>query len=160
MWASPFPISTPVTIGLRAGEIFGPSRQVTLIDGEANNVIVRLRRTPGETRIWVEDNLPRDDETPPTYAAGASDVPLFFDHPKIEDIQITDDECCNSLQGQRVETRGKRFQPRLHSSAPGVLTPVVLARKLIVFVPSPLVVIDRALKLRPLNNFSSRNPSR
>jgi hypothetical protein len=110
----PFPMTGPVTIGLRAGELFGPSRQTTLIDGEANDVIVRMRRTPGATRVWVEDSLPRDDGSEPTYAAGASDVSVWFAHPKIEDIQITDDECCNALQGQRVEiTSGELYITRL-----------------------------------------------
>lgn len=110
----PFPVTAPVSIGLRAGEVFGPSRQRTLVDGEAQDVIVRFRRTPGPTYIWVEDNLPRDDDSPPSYAAAASDVPLIFAHPKIEDIQITDDECCNSLQGQRVEiTRGELYITRI-----------------------------------------------
>jgi hypothetical protein len=99
----PFPIDTSVALGLRKGELFGPTRQARLTGGEAQDVIVRMRRTPGATRIWVEDNLPRDDGELPTFSAGVSDVALHFGQPRIEDIQQTTDECCNPMQGQRVE---------------------------------------------------------
>jgi hypothetical protein len=111
----PFPVDGPVSIGLRQGEIFGITRQVTLIGGEANDAIVRIRRTPGPTHIWVEDNLPRasEDDGPPSYAVGVTDEPLWFDQPKIEDIQKTDDECCSPLQGQRVSiTKGELYITR------------------------------------------------
>ena len=112
----PFTVDGPVQISTRAGSIFGQTRQVNLIGGEANDVVVRFRRTPGPTYIWVEDVLPRFDADagPPSHAAGVSDVALYFDQPTIVDIQRTDDECCSPLDGQRVDiTRGELYITRL-----------------------------------------------
>jgi hypothetical protein len=113
----PFPVDIQVSVSLARGQLFGASRQVRLVGGKADDVLVRLRRTPGVTNIWVEDNLPREDGLEPTYVAGATAAPLLFAQPRIEDIQRTDDECCNSLQGQRVSiTEGRMYVTRTTGS--------------------------------------------
>lgn len=110
----PFPVNAQVSVSLARGELFGASRQVRLVEGKADDVLVRLRRTPGPTRIWVEDNLPREDGDDPSYVAGATTVPLWFGQPRIADIQRTGDECCNPLQGQRVSiTDGQLYVTRI-----------------------------------------------
>lgn len=112
--APPFPLTGPVRIGLRAGEVFAPLSIVNLVDGVADDVVVRIRRTPGPTYLWVEDDLPRLDGSAPTYAAGWTDVPLFFGQPKIKDIQQDDAECCSPLAGQRVDvTDGQLYVTRV-----------------------------------------------
>jgi hypothetical protein len=110
-----FPLTGPVSIGLRAGDMDGNSRQVNLVDGVAEDVVVRFRRTPGPTYLWVVDDLPRLEEgARPTFAAGWSDVPLFFGQPKIADIQKDDAECCSPLAGQRVDiTDGQLYVTRV-----------------------------------------------
>ncbi len=109
-----FPLNGRVSIGLRAGEVFGPMTQVDLVDGKADDVPVRLRRTPGPTYIWVEDDLPRNDGKAPSYAIGWSDTPIVFGQPRIADIQKDDEECCSPLFGQRVEvTDGLLYVTRI-----------------------------------------------
>lgn len=110
----PFPVTGPVSISIPAGEIFGVTRQVRLVDGKADDVIVRVRRTAGPTYIWVQDTLVREDGGEPTYVRSASDVPLWFGQPRIEDIQRSGDECCNTMQYQRVQiTDGDLYVTRL-----------------------------------------------
>lgn len=109
----PFPITGPVSINLPAGEVFGVTRQARLVEGKAQDVIVRVRRSAGPTYIWVQDTLPRDDGGEPTHVRSASDVPLWFGQPRIADIQRTNDECCNTMQYQRVEiTEGDLYVTR------------------------------------------------
>ncbi len=109
----PFPVTGSVSITVPTGEVFGITRQARLVEGKADDVIVRLRRTPGPTHIWVQDTIPRDDGAPPTHVKSASDVPLWFGQPTIEEIQRTNDECCNGMQYQRVEiTQGDLYVTR------------------------------------------------
>lgn len=109
----PFPINGPVKLAVSHGEVLVSGSQTNLTDGVAEDWPVRLRRTPGPTHIWVEDTLNRDDGSPPSFARGASDATLWFDQPTIADLQRTNDECCNSLQGQRVEiTSGDLYVTR------------------------------------------------
>lgn len=109
----PFPMTGSVAITTPTGEVFGVTRQARLVEGKADNVIVRVRRTPGPTHIWVQDTIPRDDSGEPSFVASASDKPLWFGQPRIEDIQRTNDECCNGMQYQRVSiTEGDLYITR------------------------------------------------
>lgn len=109
----PFPLTGPVSISTSHGEVVGVTTRTNLTDGVAEDVLVRLRRTPGPTHIWVVDNLNRDDGAPPSWAVGTSDATLWFDQPSVADIQRTNDECCNPMQGQRVEvTDGELYVTR------------------------------------------------
>lgn len=109
----PFPVTGSVAITVPTGEVFGVTRQARLVEGKADDVRVRMRRTPGPTHIWVQDTIPRDDGGEPTHVKSATDVPLWFGQPRIEDIQRTSDECCNGMQYQRVQiTQGELYVTR------------------------------------------------
>ncbi len=108
----PWPLNAPVSLSLAAGSVFGQSRQIVLEEGRAEGVLARFRRTPGPTLLWVEDNLPRFDENDgePTYAVGLTSEHIYFNQPTLADLQTTSDECCNPMQGQRIEvTSGELY---------------------------------------------------
>jgi hypothetical protein len=100
----PFKVNGPITITTGVGQesVWGAVRQVELVDGVAQNVLIRLRRTPGATLIWAVDDLPRRDGSEPSYAMGVSSEVIQFEQPSISDVQRTADECCSPLDGQRV----------------------------------------------------------
>jgi len=109
----PFSYDGQAAISVRAGEVFGPTRRVVLVDGEAQDHMVRFRRTPGTTVVWAEDSVEGEDRAP-TYVAGVSDVAIEFDQPTIKDVQFTTDEVSSPLFGQRIDvTRGEIYVTRI-----------------------------------------------